>query len=66
MFQCSICKCAVTVPYRNPLGAGDITCWFHADYFYSMHPERLAGARLKQKDIPNFLVSDKIWGTSNE
>jgi hypothetical protein len=51
---CYHCKCVVTEPYIHPLGDGQVTCWLHADYFYERFPDRLAVARLKHKDIPNF------------
>jgi hypothetical protein len=49
---CSICKCNVTEPYRNPLGDGEITCWLHADSFYDAYPVRAEAARRKHVDIP--------------
>lgn len=54
MLICSICKCRVTELYRHPLGDEEITCWFHADYFYVQHPERLSAARFRHADVPNF------------
>ena len=55
MITCSICKTPVTEPYCNPLDFEKrITCWYHADYFYIMHPDRVLEAQKQHRDIPNF------------
>jgi hypothetical protein len=53
--KCAVCNCDVTEPYGHLLGKGSVTCWFCADYYYIVHPERFAAAQLKHRDIPNIL-----------
>ena len=53
--KCGVCECDVTLPFRNPLDPErKITCWYCADYYYVVHPERLEEAKKNYQDKPNF------------